>query len=73
MKTKRVLELLGRIGVDDALLVTAERDPVLERAARNLPKVRVLSVMGLNVRDVLARTNLVLSQDAVAAVTERLR
>jgi large subunit ribosomal protein L4 len=72
LKTKRVVELLARLGVEDALLVTAERDPRLERAARNLPGVRVLCAMGLNVRDVLARQHLVLSRDAVEAVKERL-
>jgi large subunit ribosomal protein L4 len=73
MKTRRVVELLQRLGVGDALLVTAQRDPKLERAARNLPGVRVLCAMGLNVRDVLAREHLVLSRDAVSALAERLR
>ena len=71
-KTRRVVELLGRIGVDDALLVTAERQVDLERAARNLPRVNVLSAMGLNVRDVLARKHLVLTASAMEALRERL-
>jgi large subunit ribosomal protein L4 len=74
LKTKRVVELIGRLGVEqDVLLVTAERDIKLERAARNLPKVRVLPVVGLNVRDVLARAHVVLTREAVAAISERLR
>jgi len=72
MKTKRVIERLGTLGVDDVLIVTAERDLRLETAARNIPRVRVLPVCGLNVRDVLARKNLVLVGDAVSALTERL-
>src|SRR5262249_12307063 len=66
LKTKRVVELLARVGVEDALLVTAERDPVLEKAARNLPRVRVLAAAGLNVTDVLARQHVVLTPQAVA-------
>jgi large subunit ribosomal protein L4 len=73
LKTRRVVELLKSLQIEDALLVTAERDPRLERAARNLPKVRVLAVIGLNVHDVLAREHLVLSRDAVEKVAERLR
>src|SRR5262245_47206755 len=44
MKTKRVVERLAKLGVDDVLIVTAERDLRLETAARNLPHVRVLPV-----------------------------
>ncbi|MBW2282889.1 MAG: 50S ribosomal protein L4 [Deltaproteobacteria bacterium] len=73
MKTKLVAAELEKLGVDDVLIVTRERDRVLERAARNLPRVRVLAAAGLNVRDVLARRSLVMTEDAVAAVTERLR
>ena len=71
-KTKLVVQQLGALGVDDALLVTADKDRDLERAARNLPRVRVLPVAGLNVRDILARKNLVLIGDAVRAIEERL-
>ena len=73
MKTKLVVKALEKLGCDDVLIVTASRDLTLERAARNLPKVRVLAVAGLNVRDVLARKNLVLTDEAVAAIAERLQ
>jgi len=58
--------------MEDVLIVTAERDVRLETAARNLPRVRVLAVAGLNVRDVLARKHLLLVGPAVPALTERL-
>jgi large subunit ribosomal protein L4 len=73
IKTKQVLAKLRELGIDDALIITAERDTRLERAARNLPKVRVLPVAGLNVRDVLLRQHLVLTEAAVSAVVERLQ
>ena len=72
LKTKLVVERLAKLGVDDVLIVTAERDLRLETAARNLKHVRVLPVCGLNVRDVLARKHLLLVGAAVPALTERL-
>jgi large subunit ribosomal protein L4 len=68
-----VIAKLKEMGIDDALILTAERDPRLEVAARNIPTVRVLCVAGLNVRDVLLRQNLVLTEAAVSAVVERLQ
>lgn len=71
-RTKRMLERLKELGTEDALIVTAQRDRRLELAGRNLPRVRVLAAAGLNVRDVLARENLVLTRAAVEAIVERL-
>lgn len=71
-KTRLVAARLAELGAPDALLVTEERDTALERAARNLPRVRVLPVMGLNVRAVLAREHLVLVGAAARALAERL-
>jgi large subunit ribosomal protein L4 len=63
---------LRGLGIEDCLIVTAGRDRALELSARNLPRVRVLPVEGLNVRDVLAREHLVLTRAALAGITERL-
>jgi large subunit ribosomal protein L4 len=71
-KTREVVARLAELGIDDALIVTAGRDLKLELAARNLPCVRVLDVAGLNVRDVLRRKHLILTQAAARAVAERL-
>ncbi len=71
-KTQALAKKLRELGVEDALIVTRERDRVLELSGRNLPTVRVLPVVGLNVRDVLLRKHLVLLRDAVPAVVERL-
>ncbi len=71
-KTRHVVSHLAQLGAPDVLIVTRERDPQLERAARNLPTVRVLPVIGLNVRDVLARERLLILRDALPALAERL-
>ena len=73
IKTRLLVAELEKLGVEDVLIVTAERDRSLELAGRNLPKVRVLAVAGLNVRDILARENLVLVGDAVPVIVERLQ
>ena len=73
IKTKLVVAELDKLGISDALIVTGERDQKLELSARNLPKVRVLAAAGLNVRDILAREHLILTDQAVSAITERLR
>jgi large subunit ribosomal protein L4 len=72
-RTRHVAAELAKLEIDDVLIVTRERDPGLERAARNLPRVRVLSVAGLNVRDIIARKQLLLVGDAVDGVVERLQ
>ena len=72
-KTKRLVEMLGALGLEKSVLnVIAGRDDSLERAARNLPGVKVLRSEGLNVADVLRHKTLVLTQDAVAALAERV-
>jgi large subunit ribosomal protein L4 len=72
-KTKRVVERLKQLEIYDVLIVTRERDSELERASRNLPRVRVLPVRGLNPFDVLARSHLLLVGDAPEAIAERLQ
>jgi large subunit ribosomal protein L4 len=73
IKTRLLARKLEELGAPDALIVTAERDPRLELAGRNLPTVRVLPVAGLNVFDVLARKKLLLLRDALPRLAERLR
>ena len=72
-KTKRMVECLHGLGVDgSALVVLAQTDAAVERAARNLPDVKVILAAGLNVYDVLGHTHLVLTRAAMEAVVARL-
>jgi large subunit ribosomal protein L4 len=73
-KTKRVAEILAAIGIDGGgvLIVIDTEDNHLERSARNLPRVKVLRVAGLNVYDVLRYPNLVLTSAAIVAIDARL-
>jgi large subunit ribosomal protein L4 len=72
-KTKRMLEYLQGLGVETSVLVVLDReDEGIERAARNLPKVKVLLERGLNVYDILGRKTLVITRAALEQVAARL-
>lgn len=72
IRTKRMAELLRRLGLDNVLIVTPGRDEVIERSARNIPGVKVLPVEGINVYDVLRYRELLVLKDALPEITERV-
>ena len=64
---------MGKLGWDNALVITgAEVERNFGLAARNLQTIDVLPAQGLNVYDILRRDTLVLTQDAVRQIEERL-
>lgn len=69
-KTRDMVKILNNLKVNDALLVTAERNETVEKSARNIPNIKPLTATGLNVYDILAYNKLVLTKDAVAKVEE---
>ncbi|MBP1685768.1 MAG: ribosomal protein L4/L1e [Deltaproteobacteria bacterium] len=71
-KTKVLVKVLSGLQVENAVIMTQGRDDSLERAARNLPLIKVLRTEGANVYDLLRYDRLILTQDAVRALTERL-
>jgi large subunit ribosomal protein L4 len=72
-KTKVLAGALGKLGLGSALVITgAEVEVNFARASRNLPLVDVLPAQGLNVYDILRRDTLVLTQEAVRRIEERL-
>jgi large subunit ribosomal protein L4 len=72
-KTKVLAGALEKLGLGSALVITgAEVERNFGLASRNLPLVDVLPVPGLNVYDILRRDTLVLTQDAVRQIEERL-
>jgi large subunit ribosomal protein L4 len=71
--TKAMQQLLSGAGITGkVLLVLPARDEIIEKSARNLPTVQVLTVQGLNVFDVLRADTLVLTPDGVQAIREVL-
>jgi large subunit ribosomal protein L4 len=74
-KTKRMVECLHGLGLDgqSVLIVLAQANDAVQRAARNLPRVKVLLVGGLNVYDVLGHATLVMTREALDRLVDRLR
>lgn len=60
----------GRSERGTVLLITAAPDPVVTRSAANLPYLRVLPATALNVHAILACDQVVVTQDALARITE---
>jgi large subunit ribosomal protein L4 len=71
-KTKLMVKALGELKVQSAVIVISQANVKIERSARNLPKVKVLRVEGLNVYDLLRYDHLILTQDALRGLEERL-
>jgi large subunit ribosomal protein L4 len=70
-KTKLMVRALADLNVSSALIVIAQSDEKIERSARNLPKVKVLRVEGLNVYDLVRYEHLILTEDALKRIEEK--
>jgi len=71
-KTKVMVRALAELKVESAVIVISQPDVKIERSARNLPKVKVLRVDGINVYDLLRYEYLILTQEALQRLEERL-
>jgi len=71
-KTKIMVKALAELKVESAMIVISQPDVKIERSARNLPKVKVLRVDGINVYDLLRYDYLILTQEALQRLEERL-
>ena len=72
-KTKEVVKLLKAFDVDKkALIITADETENVERSSRNIPGVKAIHTMGLNVVDILNHDKLFITKDAVSRIEEVL-
>lgn len=69
-KTKQIQNMLNKLAVDKALIVTADKDENVILSARNIQNVRTVTSNAINVYDILKYSNLVISKDAVAKIEE---
>ncbi|MDR2504848.1 MAG: 50S ribosomal protein L4 [Oscillospiraceae bacterium] len=70
-KTRRVAEILKNLGSPrKALLVTDTPDSLLLRASRNIENVTLSHIGSLNVYDILAHDQFIITQDAVKRAEE---
>jgi large subunit ribosomal protein L4 len=72
IKTKSFANIIKGLGVEKALIVTGQKDEMLELSSRNIPGVKILQTQGLNVYDILKYPKLVILQPAIEAIEGRL-
>ena len=73
-KTKDLKSRFAKLGLGSALIIDgAEVHAAFARAARNLPRVDVLPVQGINVYDILRHDTLVLTKAALDALEARFK
>lgn len=72
-KTKAVVDAFAKLGVANALIVDHEIDESFGLAARNIPGIDLLPVMGANVYDILRKDKLILTKAAVEGLEARLK
>jgi large subunit ribosomal protein L4 len=73
IKTKEFVSVINTLKLDNALIVTDDKNDNLELSSRNVPDVKVLRSEGLNVYDILKYRTLVLLEPAVKNIEGRLR
>ena len=72
-KTKNAVSKLQNMNIANALIIfNGELDQNFQRAVANIPHLDVLPQVGANVLDILKHDTLILTQDAVQALQERL-
>jgi len=75
LKTKTLAGILDKLGVygQSALLLAAEKNASLNRIARNIPKVKVKLISGLNTLDLLNHKFVVAEKGAVKVLEDRIK
>ena len=69
-KTKEMVKVLKAVEAEKALIVLADKDEAVERAAANIPGVKTTQVGTLNTYEVLKYKKLILTKDSVAKIEE---
>lgn len=72
IKTAHFLEVMKNFEVNQALIVTEDKNENLEKSSKNVPWVKVMRYQGLNVYDILKHDHLFLVQSAVTKIEEAL-
>jgi len=72
IKTKKFVEAMDSLAIDNALIVIPERNEVIEKSSRNVPGYKVIVPEGLNVYDILLHRHVILLQPAIDKIQQRL-
>ena len=70
IKTKEMVNVLGNLKVNNALVMLDEKNLNVQASARNIEGVKALTVDTLNVYDLVKYTNLLITEDAVKKLEE---
>lgn len=70
-KTKEFKSILDSLNIEGKVLIVSE-DKNVQLSARNLPKVKVITINGLNVEDVVNCDKLILTKDAIEKIEENV-
>lgn len=72
-KTKVLAQMLDGLGMQEALIITADEDLNLSLAARNLPHVAVRAASQIDPASLVAFQNVIVTIDAIKKIEERLQ
>ena len=70
IKTKKMVGMLSKLGVDKALVVMDKKDENVILSARNIPEVTTVTSNAINVFDILKYGNMVITKDAIQQIEE---
>ncbi len=73
-KTKDVVKFLGNFEAQTvkSLIITADNDEIVAKSSRNIPGVKSIGTIGLNVFDLLHHDKVLVTKEAVAKIEEVL-
>ena len=71
-KTKEMVKMLGDFNLSDnkALIITAENNANVDKSSRNIPGVKTINSLQLNVVDILHHDKVLVTKDAVSKIEE---
>jgi len=72
IKTKKFIEVMKKLEIENGLIVIPEMNENLEKSSRNVQGFKVISSAGLNVYDILLHHRLVLLQSCLDQLEKRL-
>jgi len=73
IKTKRFVDIINQLNVESALIVIDCENLNLDLSSRNYPFVKLIHSKGLNVYDILNYKHLIVLQQAIEQIKERIR
>jgi large subunit ribosomal protein L4 len=72
IKTKKFVDVLRNLELENVLIVTEKKEEHLEKSSRNVRNVKLIRAEGLNVYDILTHESLLFIESALGVVEERL-